>query len=215
MALKGTKEPYRMFTSRAEHRLLLREDNVWERLFPKALEWGLLSLERRKRIEKLLSRRARLKEKLFRVVTPRPEVQEQLKALGTMPLTKPQSLKEVLKRPEISLQDLSGFFPEEKDALFNEEAAAGVEASVKYEDYIAREEELIKVLEKTDRLSINRLNYEEIKGLSLEEKEKLSLIRPRTLGQARRISGVNPSAVQALFIHLKIQERRRKPLSPQ
>ena len=206
LVIKGTKEPYRMFTSRAEHRLVLREDNVWERLFPLSSQLKLLSSERKKKIEALLEGRKNLRKKLLKQLVPKKEVQEKLKSLSTKPLLKPQKISEILKRPEISLKDLKVFLDEED---FSEEVSSGVEIEVKYEGYIKNQKELIESLEKTENLKLGSLNYEEIRGLSLEEKEKLTLVRPETLGQAGRISGVNPTALQALFVHLKIREREK------
>lgn len=206
LVIKGTKEPYRMFTSRAEHRLVLREDNVWERLFPLSSQLKLLSPERKKKIETLLEGRKSLRKKLSKQLVPKKEVQEKLKNLNTKPLLKPQKISEILKRPEISLKDLKIFLSVEN---FSEEVSSGVEVQVKYEGYIKNQEELIRSLEKTENLKLETLNYNEIKGLSLEEKEKLTLVQPETLGQASRISGVNPTALQSLFIHLKMKENRK------
>lgn len=200
LTLKGAKEPYRMFTSRAEHRLVLREDNVWERLFPLSCRLKLLSPERKKKIESIIEGRKTVRKKLSKKLLPKKEVQEKLESLETKPLLKPHFLSEILKRPEISLSDLKIFVDL---GTLDEETISGIEAEIKYEGYIKKQEELIKSLEKTENLKLGKLNYNEIRGLSLEEKEKLSFIQPETLGQASRISGVNPTALQALFIYLK------------
>ena len=200
LTLKGAKEPYRMFTSRAEHRLVLREDNVWERLFSLSCRLKLLSSKRKRKIEFILEGRKILRKKLSAKLLPKKKVQEKLKSLNTKPLLKPQFLSEILKRPEISLSDLKIFVDL---GTLDEETASGIEAEIKYEGYIKKQEELIKSLERTENLKLGQLNYDEIRGLSLEEREKLNLIQPETLGQASRISGVNPTALQALFIYLK------------
>ena len=195
-----------MFTSRAEHRLVLREDNVWERLYPVSCQLKLLSPQRKRKIEALLEGRKNLRKKLSKQLVPKKEIQEKLKSLNTKPLLKPQKLSEILKRPEISLKDLKVFIDVEE---FNEEVESGVEIQVKYEGYIKKQEELINSLEKMENLKLGSLNYDNIKGLSLEEKEKLNLVQPESLAQAGRISGVNPTALQALFVHLKMQEAKK------
>ena len=208
LVTKGTKEPYRMFTSRAEHRLVLREDNVWERLFPKAQELNLLCLEREKKISSLLTKRKKISSLLDKVkLVPNEETQIKMKTLNTAPLAKPISLADLLRRPEISFADMKKFsIEEEKDPEIYE----AVEIKIKYEGYIKRERELIKTLEEMENLLLKKIDYKRIRGLSSEAKEKLELVQPKTLGQARRISGVTPSSVQALFIHLKMKEQKEK-----
>ena len=206
LVLKGTKEPYRMFTSRAEHRLILREDNVWERLYPLSSRLNLLSDKRKKRIEAILNDRKNLSRKLLKQLAPTQDTQDKLRRLNTKALLKPQKLSEILKRPEIDLKDLTIFTDIGNP---NEEVLSGVQVQIKYEGYIKNQKELINNLEKTENMKLGSLNYEQIRGLSAEEREKLKLIKPKTLGQAGRISGVNPTAIQALFIHLKMKENQK------
>lgn len=219
LVTKGVKEPYRMFSSRAEHRLVLREDNVWERFYPWAKKLGLLSPEREKKIAEILECRKRLLSELEEnTLYPNEKTQKQLKAFGTKKLSKPQKLSDILKRPELSLEDLKIFLKEsfwskkEKSNSLSREIIQGVEIQIKYKGYISRQKELIKNLQKMEGLKLKRVDYKLVKGLSLEDREKLEKILPRNLGQAGRISGVSSSALQALFIHVKKQEQK-KPLN--
>ena len=207
LVTKGTKEPYRMFSSRAEHRLVLREDNVWERLYPFSKKFKILSPERERKIEDLLEGRKALTTALKnKKLRPNLKTQEKLKRHKSSPLLKPQNLFEVLKRPELTIENLEEFLVEKtkkSESLLEKEIKAGVEIETKYEGYISRQKDLISRLEKMETLSLKNLNYKEIKGLSAEDREKLIKVLPQNLGQAGRISGVSSSALQALFIHAK------------
>ena len=225
LVTKGTKEPYRMFTSRAEHRLVLREDNVWERLYPLSNRLKILSSERDQKIYEILEKRKNLlahlnRQKLF----PNSKTQNQLKDIGSKPLLKPQVLSELLKRPELSFKDLRvflkdpfleknpGFFKEKMSSL-DREVIQGLEVQIKYQGYIARQEEIIRSLQKMENLKLRGLDYGAVRGLSLEDREKLEEVEPQNLGQASRISGVSSTALQALFIYVKKQEKKNHPVS--
>lgn len=202
LVTKGTREPYRMFTSRAEHRLVLREDNTIDRLASRAAALGLVTSDQLHRLEGLMARRQDLRERLRSTkIVPTADVQGRLEALGSAPLTKPLTAEELLRRPEVSARQLSGFVAEmELDPLI----AEPVEIDVKYAGYVKRQMDLIEQSKRSEELLLPPdLDYGQIRGLSNEETQKLKQVRPRTLGQAQRISGVNPSAIQAIMVFLK------------
>lgn len=212
LVLKGTKEPYRMFTSRAEHRLVLREDNVWERLYPFALEYKILSSDRKKRIGSILEKRQQILTTLEQtILVPNKKTQTQLEQIGTKGLSKPQKLSEILKRPELNLQDLKVFLKKdysEQNPFWKRELTQGVEIQLKYQGYISRQNDLIKSLQKMEKIKLQGIDYNKIKGLSLEDREKLEYAEPENLGQVSRISGVSSTALQALFIHVKKRQKK-------
>jgi tRNA uridine 5-carboxymethylaminomethyl modification enzyme len=203
LVTKGTREPYRMFTSRAEYRLLLREDNADFRLRDLGYELGLVSKEiysgfckKREQVQHLL-------EKLRGVtLKPNPGIQDRLKELNTPPIKKTTSLEQLLKRSEIFFEHLHVFDPELADE--NETVAVEVETQIKYDGYIQRQR---KEVEKLKHLETNKLpeeiDYGTVHGLSNEVREKLGRIQPLSLGQAARISGITPAAITAIQIHLK------------
>lgn len=198
---KGTKEPYRMFTSRAEHRLVLREDNTLERLWNRATEIGIIPVDRRSDLERLIEQRSQLTVLLNEtVLTPKQEVNQRLLAIGTTVLTKPVRASDLLRRPEVGFADLSaaGFVQGSDPRVYEP-----VEIELKYSGYIEIEKSRIENLNQIEAVSIpSELDFNKIRGLSAEEIEKLTEKKPRTLGQASRLSGVNPSAVQAIAVHL-------------
>ena len=200
---KGTKEPYRMFTSRAEYRLLLREDNADFRLRDKGFRLGLVSKEiyndfcrKRDRIEELL-----LRLNTFRL-KPETPVLEKMKEKGWLPIKNTTSLAQLLKRSDVFFEDLFIFDAglSEIDVLVSEE----VETRIKYEGYINRQERQVEKLRHLESLKLpEKINYNEIHGLTTEVREKLERIRPVSLGQASRISGITPAALMAVQVHLK------------
>ena len=206
LVTKGTSEPYRMFTSRAEHRLHLREDNADLRLREIGYQYKLVKeedyrifLEKKSTIEKTLLRISESK------VTPTRENNETLHRWGCSPLKKETSLRELLKRPEIHFEHLLEFDPELK--ILKKEASEQVEIQVKYDGYIKRQMELIERFKKLEEVNFpENFDFHSIIGLTTEVSEKLIKIRPISLGQASRISGVTPAALSILMINLKKQK---------
>jgi tRNA uridine 5-carboxymethylaminomethyl modification enzyme len=203
LVTRGTNEPYRMFTSRAEYRLLLREGNADARLTPIGRELGLVSdgawaayLIRRKSIEEELARLRAVR------VPPSAGVNDRLAELGSSPLGEPATLEELLRRPEIFLRDLA--ILEGREAVLPPLLAEEVEAEVKYAGYIARQREQVAARGRLEGQRLpESLDYAQVAGLSNEAREKLSRVRPHSLGQAERIPGITPAAVFALQVHLK------------
>jgi len=200
---KGTNEPYRMFTSRVEFRLLLRGDNADLRLSERAYKIGLLKEEQYKKVREKKERIERLLDWLRKTkVNPKEEINRKLVAWQTSPIKEATSLYELLKRPEIGLSQLLelGDF----NLNFDSNVASCVEVDVKYEGYIERtKREMEKFCELEEIKIPPDFDYKEVKGLSNEAKEKLSKIKPLSLGQAYRIPGITPSAILNLMIYLK------------
>ena len=207
LVTKGTKEPYRMMTSRAEFRLVLREDNTIERLADVALRHSLLSATEFDALSSLLERRKALLSILeSEDLVPNAETQKKLEEMGTPVLMKPIKMADLLRREEVSCLDLAKFGLKVDE---DERVYSPVEIHVKYSGYIKRQNEMIESARKLESMNLpSNLNYDDVRGLSREEVEKLSRVRPRSIGQAQRISGVNPSAIQAILIFLKGRERR-------
>ncbi|MCB0394285.1 MAG: tRNA uridine-5-carboxymethylaminomethyl(34) synthesis enzyme MnmG, partial [Bdellovibrionales bacterium] len=176
-----------------------------ERLLGVAKNFGLVTKEYAERGEKVLEAQATELAKLRRErITPKPDIQKALSELGTSVLQKPISFAELMRRNEISYSSLSSLGYELNT---DPEVYEPVEIAVKYEGYIGRQSELIQLAKKMENILLpDAFDFSLVKGLSREEKEKLSSLRPRTLGQASRISGVNPSGIQALAIYLKSRE---------
>jgi tRNA uridine 5-carboxymethylaminomethyl modification enzyme len=197
----GAKEPYRMFTSRAEYRLLLREDNADQRLSHLGHEIGLLPDERWQRFSAKLTELERGYECL-RSKRISPGNKEAIKRLRLQDLKNGASLEELLRRPEIALKDLD--FLDMQLASFSAEVRRELETEVKYAGYIKRQKEQVERFRRLENLAIPAdFDYDAVNGLSAEVREKLKQVLPRTIGQAERIPGVTPAAIAILAVLLK------------
>jgi tRNA uridine 5-carboxymethylaminomethyl modification enzyme len=207
LATMGTKEPYRMFTSRAEYRLLLREDNADSRLTEKGRELGLVCDERwaafSKKMELVEQEKQRLADQW---IHPTHQVSKALNGILKSPISKEHTLEEIIRRPEMtykSLMEIEGIGP----GLLDEKAAEQVEIQIKYAGYISRQlDEIAKSQRHENALLPPNFDYSKISGLSNEVVAKLSDARPETLGKASRISGITPAAISLLLVYLKKHE---------
>ena len=205
---KGTNEPYRMMTSRAEYRLLLRQDNADLRLTEIGHEIGLISEERYK---KFLTKKENIEKEIERLkkttVKPTEEVNKFLEKCGTAKLTTGSKLSELLKRTEITYKSLEEIDENRPELSIAEKEE--VEIQIKYEGYISMEEEQVKKFKKMEGKTLSEsIDYQEIKGLSLEARQKLNNIKPISIGQASRISGVSPADINVLLIYLQMQNKK-------
>lgn len=205
---KGTEEPYRMFTSRAEHRILLRQDNADLRLTEIGHKTGLASDERLKKTEEKREAIGRLDE-LIKDYTVRPEQMDpMLEARESSPMSQPMKANKILLRPEVSLQDMMDYDERLSEQIKNintdDKVLEQIEIQIKYAGYIEKEFEMVKEMEKQESMLIpKQIEYSSIKSLSTEGTQKLSKIRPETIGQASRISGVSASDLSVLMVYLK------------
>lgn len=205
LVTKGTEEPYRMFTSRAEHRLLLRQDNADIRLTPIAHELGLVSDERLDKVkEKVKNSDNIVAYAKAKSIVP-GAVNQLLEELETSPLSQNTKLFNLATRPQIGLADLrkadAGL--DELLSVYDKETIEQAEIKIKYESYFEKEMEIIDKMKKMEDKEINpEFNYNQLNSLSKEAREKLMKIKPRTLGQASRISGVTPSDISVLMVHI-------------
>ncbi len=206
---KGTKEPYRMLTSRAEYRLVLRQDNADQRLTPIGREANLVSDKRYNHFKKKMSQIEEAFEFLRNNrVTPTKEIRQKLEDLDSGNLSKPATLEKLLRRPELDFDDLSSFVSEFPQ--YPKDVKEQVEIQVKYKGYIERQESQIKQFKKMEKKKIpTDLDYNQLDNLRIEAKEKLNKIQPDSIGQASRISGVSPSDISVLMIYLEKRKQEK------
>ena len=205
---KGTNEPYRMMTSRAEYRLLLRQDNADLRLTPKGYEVGLITEERYKKFkekrENIEKEIERLKNK---TIKPTEEVNKLLEKYNSSPLNNGIKLSELLKRTELNYERLKQI--DEARPKLSKQEIEEVEIQIKYEGYLKLQDAQVEKFKKLENKKLSEsIDYNELKGLSLEARQKLSKIKPLSIGQASRISGVSPADVSVLLIYLEQQKRK-------
>lgn len=203
LVTRGTREPYRMLTSRAEFRLLLRHDNADLRLTGYGYSIGLID---KKRYKKFMEKRTNILHEISRLeaefITPKKEVNDYLENRNQLPIKSKMSLSELLKRPEISYQDIEAF--SNSDKALSKEAKEQVEINIKYAGYIEKAIKEANKLKKEANIKLPKgLDYLSVPNLALEARNKLNQVKPLSISQASRISGVNPTDIQMLVIYLK------------
>ncbi len=212
LVTKGTKEPYRMMTSRCEYRLNLRQDNADLRLTKIGREIGLAS---QRRYELMLEKERTIEEEKKRlnsiILTPKKETNDKLEALGSSPLKTGISLTDLLKRPEISINDL--YTLQDEEANISKEIKIEIENQIKYSGYIEKQNRQIDRFRKMEARKLDIEDYRQIKGLKAEAAQKLNNVKPESVGQASRISGVSPADINVLLIYLEQKRRQRSQLT--
>jgi len=208
LVTKETKEPYRMMTSRAEYRLLLRQDNADLRLSKIGYEVGLLSKER---YDHVVEKERLINEEVARVkeinVGARKEVQALLELYGSIPLSNGIKLVDLIRRPELDYDKLAPIDPERPN--LSDEVREEVNIYIKYEGYLTRQEKQVKQFKKLEsKVLPQNINYEEVPSLRIEARQKLSKLRPANIGQASRISGVSPADISVLLVYLETYKKK-------
>ena len=206
LVFKGTNEPYRIMTSRAEYRLLLRQDNADERLTEKSYKLGLATKER---YDKYIRKKAVIEQEIERLRNTKVKeeiINPVLDKIGSSPVNKSVSLMELMKRPEITYDSLAPADPERPKLM--RRIAAQVEVRIKYEGYIGKQLERVEKFKRMENKKIPQdIVYADIDGLRLEARQKLDKLKPQSLGQAGRISGVSPADINVLLIYLERYRR--------
>ena len=209
LVTKENFEPYRMMTSRAEYRLLLRQDNAQLRLLEKGYRAGLVSEER---YQRFLRKKEQIQDEIARVKNMRvgagAAIQKCLTELGSTPLTTSATMAELIRRPELTYQVLSPIDPDRPDLPFDVQEEINIE--IKYEGYITRQERQVEQFRKMEEKKIPEdINYDDVPSLRNEARQKLKEVRPSSIGQASRVMGVNPADVSVLMVYLKTRTEKR------
>ncbi|MBA2762547.1 MAG: tRNA uridine-5-carboxymethylaminomethyl(34) synthesis enzyme MnmG [Segetibacter sp.] len=202
---KGTDEPYRMFTSRAEYRTLLRQDNADLRLTERSYEVGLASQERMDKVRAKQEGVEKIKEIMKEYAVEPDEINMYLESIGSAPIAQKQRLSQLLLRPDVDLNNMLDTSTKLASVLnlYDVPTLKQAEVQVKYDTYISKEKELVQKMSQLEELIIpDSFNYEKLISLSNEARQKFIKIKPRTLGQASRISGVNPCDIQILMVYM-------------
>jgi len=203
---KGTDEPYRMFTSRAEYRILLRQDNADIRLSPIAQKLGIMNMEARmQRVEEKAVSMAAIEQKFRKMSVGPDQLNDLLAAQNSAPIKQKMKLYNILIRPNINIELLRKCLPELENDLkqYDEESLNMAEINMKYAGYIQKEQEMVDKMNRLESVKLRPdMDYAELQSLSLEAREKLTNMRPHTIGQASRISGVSPADISILLVHM-------------
>ncbi|MFN4082748.1 MAG: tRNA uridine-5-carboxymethylaminomethyl(34) synthesis enzyme MnmG [Bacteroidia bacterium] len=202
---KGTEEPYRMFTSRAEYRIMLRQDNADIRLTEKSYKLGLASEERLQLVKDKIENSEGLIKELYSISLKPEEVNDFLQRVNSSIIPQNYKISQILSRPQVTLYDLINNVNSVKEICnkYDDECLLQAEIKVKYEGYIEKEKQMVEKMERLENLKISdNFDYQTIKSLSAEAKEKLTKQKPATLGQASRISGISPADISVLLVHL-------------
>lgn len=210
LVTKGTNEPYRMMTSRAEYRLLLRQDNADERLTEKGYEIGLVTQER---FDRFVIKKNKIKQEIERIksiqITPKQETNEILESVGSVPIKMPLSMYDLLKRVELNYDNTA--LLDLDRPIINKETKDYVETEIKYEGYIQKQIKQVEQFKKLENKKIPKdIDYNHVNSLRLEARQKLMKIMPDSIGQASRISGVSPADINVLLVYLMSYQNTSK-----
>jgi len=210
LVTKGVDEPYRMFTSRAEFRILLRQDDADERLTRMSYETGLADKERVDLLEEKTSKRNKVIYFLRDISIAPVDVNEKLKEMGTSGLKQKVKSSNLIERPQIGIKDIWENVPGFKEFMTqklrltkDDEIVESAEITIKYAGYIERERKLAEKIKRLEKIKLDDgIDYNSLKSISTEARQKMSRIKPKTIGQARRISGVSPSDISVLLVYM-------------